>query len=434
MKAIIEPAKLNGSIRAIASKSQAHRMLICAAFADRPTKIICRERSQDIDATAGCLRAMGCDISYDETESAFTVVPLASVPQRAVIDCGESGSTLRFLLPVVCALGIECNIVMHGRLSERPLSPLWEELTDHGCQLKKNEDKTISTSGKLKGGIFTLAADVSSQFISGLLFAMPLIAEKSELKLTGNVESKNYILMTIDAQEKFGIRVKWEKDRLFIESREPGIFEGNACKGTACRNAASEGAIAGNIKYSSPGEVTVEGDWSNAAFWLCASRLCGESLKVTGLNGLSVQGDRAVKGLIEDICSGNAIIDARDVPDLVPVLSVLAAGIKGETTFIHAERLKIKESDRIKTTVSMLKALGADCTETADGLKVKGNGYLKGGRTDSFNDHRIAMSAAVASVICRDTVEIENAEAVRKSYPDFWRHFADLGGRAVISD
>ncbi len=428
MKVTIEPAKLKGSIRAIASKSQAHRMLICAAFADRPTKITCRERSQDIDATANCLRAMGCDISYDEKQGVFTVIPAAFIPEKAVIDCGESGSTLRFLLPVVCALGIGCTIVMHGRLSERPLSPLWEELTAHGCSLKRNEDKTISTGGRLKGGIFTLAADVSSQFISGLLFAMPLMEERSELRLTGKAESKNYILMTMDVQENFGVRVCWEKDRLFIEDR--GI---KACEETVCRSTDSEDIAFVSIKYNSPGETVVEGDWSNAAFWLCASKLCGGSLKVTGLNELSVQGDRAVRKLIEDIYPGGAIIDARDVPDLVPVLSVLAAGIKGETTFIHAERLKIKESDRIKTTVAMLKALGADCTETADGLKVKGNGHLKGGKTDSFNDHRIAMSAAVASVICSDSVEIENAEAVRKSYPDFWRDFERLGGKATVS-
>lgn len=404
MKVLIKPTRLGGKIKAIASKSQAHRMLICAAFADKPTKIVCRERSQDIDATADCLRAIGCDISYDEAEGAFTVIPAAGIPEKAVIDCGESGSTLRFLLPVVCALGIECTIVMHGRLPERPLSPLWEELIAHGCSLRKNEDGTISTHERLRGGIFTLAADVSSQFISGLLFAMPLLNEPSELRLTGNVESGNYILMTMDAQRIFGVETVWEENRLLTKAKS----------------------------YISPEETEVEGDWSNAAFWLCASKLCNDSIEMRGLNENSVQGDIAVRRLIAAISEGNAVIDARDVPDLVPVLSVFAAGMRSETTFIHAERLRIKESDRIKTTISMLKALGADCEETADGLKVRGTGRLSGGAVDSFNDHRIAMSAAAASVICSDTVEISRAEAVRKSYPDFWRDFERLGGDIEI--
>lgn len=407
MNVRIDPSMLHGTIRAIASKSQAHRMLICAAFADRPTRIICRERSNDIDATAECLRAIGCDIVYDEADGSFYVTPAAKINKNAVIDCGESGSTLRFLLPVVCALGIECTIVMHGRLPERPLSPLWEELEAHGCTLKRNPDRTISTSGSLRGGAFTLAADISSQFISGLLFAMPLIKEPSSLRLTGQIESRNYIMMTMDALKAFGAVTEWNSDTL------------TAPNGTG---------------YHSPGEVTVEGDWSNGAFWLCASALTNGAVQCTGLDESSRQGDSAVTELIELISRGNAAVDARDVPDLVPVLSVLAAAIPGTTSFVHAERLRIKESDRIKTTIAMLRSLGAECSETTDGLTVTGGKGLSGGSVDSFNDHRIAMSAAVASIMCDGAVEISGAEAVKKSYPDFWRDFARLGGQVTVTE
>lgn len=421
MKALIRPAQLYGSIKTVASKSQAHRMLICAAFADKATDIVCEELSLDIRATAGCLSAMGADISYNEDKKSFRVIPIdrksfGDTHKQITIDVGESGSTLRFLLPVVAALGVDTHIVMHGRLADRPLSPLWEELEAHGAVLTKNDDSTMDVSGRLRGSEYTIAADVSSQFISGLLFAAPLIAEKEadfKLKLTGQIESINYILMTFDALKSFGVGVKRDNDIL---------------------------SIARKAEYVSPGELTVEGDWSNGAFWICASAMTSDKLDVTGLNYDSMQGDKAVIELRDRITAkrnGNdpCIIDAKNVPDLVPVLSVLAAFAEGETIFTHAERLRIKESDRIKSTVRMLKALGADAEETADGLKVSSDGRkLKGGTVDSCNDHRIAMSAAVASIICENEVEVLTAEAVRKSYPAFWEDFARLGGMVEIVD
>lgn len=435
MKAVISPKQLHGTVKTVASKSQAHRQLICAAFADRPTDIICRELSLDIEATAGCLRSLGADISYDKEKAAFHVVPAdiaglhaAGGSRQVSMDVGESGSTLRFMLPVVAALGINTHIIMHGRLSERPLSPLWEELEAHGVRLKKNDDSTMDVSGRLKGSSYTIAADVSSQFISGLLFAAPLIADRDndfELELTGNIESINYILMTLDALKSFGVETERAERQL---------------------------RIAKAAAYTSPGSLEVEGDWSNGAFWICAAALTGDNLKVTGLREDSVQGDRAVTELRDAIINGRdrvgrkheaeskapmepVIIDARNVPDLVPVLSVLASGVKGETIFTHAERLRIKESDRIKATVKLLKELGADAEETADGLRVRGTGErLKGGIIDSCNDHRIAMSAAVASIICDGDVTVLTAQAVRKSYPAFWEDFNAAGGQAELSD
>ena len=470
MRAVISPRQLHGTVKAPASKSVAHRMLICAAFADKPTDIVCRELSRDIEATADCLREMGAGVSYDGAKGIFHITPwnckavLAKMDKIVHIDVGESGSTLRFILPVAAALGLNTHITMHGRLSERPLSPLWEELAAHGARLNRNTDGSIDVSGRLTGSRYTIAADISSQFISGLLFAAPLIRDKDgdfELELTGNIESIDYIRMTIDAMRDCGVEV-WQ--------------DGNILK------------VERSARYISPGALEVEGDWSNGAFWICAAAMTEDALCVTGLRDMSTQGDQAVKKLRDAILSGRArvkqapaanasdngaskkiqetdaeaendkmdkiadaldvfsvpeglqgadksandmpcIIDARNVPDLVPVLSVLAASVKGETVFTHAERLRIKESDRIKATVDMLKSLGADAKETADGLKVRGTGErLKGGTIDSCNDHRIAMSAAVASIICKGNVTVTGAEAVRKSYPAFWEDFRAAGG------
>ena len=466
MKVTITPGALSGGIRAIASKSMAHRLLIAAALADRQTTIHCGELSRDIEATADCLRQLGSDILYDESEGSFHVTPVPVVkrlkyadppadtgrqyaaeaggdddpddypaagsnagdddpdessylgdiirtvrevlgvsrPQeKTTIDVGESGSTLRFLLPVVCALGIRTHIVMHGRLPERPLSPLWEELIAHGCTLTRNEDGSIDTEGRLGGGTFAIAANISSQFISGLLFAIPLLAEPGCIRLTGTVESEGYIRMTIRALEMFGIYTDWKDDIITVKTK----------------------------KYLSPGSVTVEGDWSNGAFWEAAGMLTDGAVSCTGLDETSLQQDKAIRALKQEICAGNSVIDCRNIPDLVPVMSVLAAVSPGTTTFTHAERLRIKESDRIRSSIDMLTALGAEAEETEDGLKVTGRKSLRGGTVSSAGDHRIAMSAAIASIVCEGPVIIEGAEAVQKSYPDFWEDFERLGGRIL---
>ena len=433
MNAILQPAELSGTIKIIASKSAAHRLLIAAALSDRPTDILCEELSQDIEATAGALNALGASISYEKDSGKFHVIPIkrngsASEDdlELCTLDVGESGSTLRFLLPVVCALGRKAKIVMHGRLPERPLSPLWEELERHSCMLTRLPDGSVMTSGKLKGGEFTIAANISSQFISGLLFAIPLLKEASRIRLTGAVESKGYILMTIRALEQFGIRTFWEEDILrpaLADTREhPGGGD----------TAVNDPEADSGLSYRSPGELKVEGDWSNAAFWEVAGMLTNGELVCTGLDEDSLQGDRAIRRLKKEIAAGDCIVDARDVPDLVPVMSVLAALSPGTTVFTHAERLRIKESDRIRATVDMLKSLGADASETKDGLIVRGKKRLPGGTVDSCNDHRIAMSAAVASIVCEGEVRILKAEAVRKSYPGFFEDFQKLGGEVTL--
>ncbi len=405
MKAVIEPSSLAGEITAIASKSQAHRLLICAALADKKTILRCPTLSADITATADCLRGLGAEITYEN--GVFTVSPITDKPATTFIDCGESGSTLRFLLPVICALGIPTIIRMHGRLPERPLSPLWEELEAHGAVLTRPTGDTISVSGSLSAGTFTIAADISSQFISGLLFALPLLKGESAIELTGKLESASYVEMTLRALRKFGI--SWE-----ISS--------------------SGYTLPGHTLYRSPVEADVEGDWSNGAFWIVADRICGGTLSILGLDPASPQGDREAEHASLRIAAGSAVIDAQDIPDLIPVLSVLAAVSPGETRFINAGRLRIKESDRLATTAALLKALGGDIEELPDGLIVRGKRRLTGGCVDSANDHRIAMSAAIASLACDGPVRITGAQAVNKSYPAFWADFRQLGGRVTLED
>ncbi len=413
MNQTVRAPRFGGSVPAIASKSCAHRLLICAALADAPSQILCSTVSDDILATANCLNALGASIS--RTERGFSVTPLdpAALPAQASLDAGESGSTLRFLLPVVSALGAPCEIQMHGRLPERPLSPLYEELTAHGAVLSPQGTNPLRCSGKLIGSRFTLPANVSSQFLSGVLLALPLLGG-GELTTTSRVESAAYIDLTVDAMRLCGIDVR----------REGSVFH-----------------VSG--RYRAPAVMTVEGDWSNAAVWLCAGAIGTGSVTVTDLNLSSAQGDRAVAELLRRFgarveCGDASVtvspaplracaIDATNIPDLVPVLAVVACAAEGETRIYGAARLRIKESDRLRATCTVLGALGARISETEDGLLITG-GSLAGGTVDAWNDHRIAMAAALAALRCADPVTITGAQAVRKSYPAFFADFAALGG------
>lgn len=397
----IVPGSLRGEIRAVASKSAAHRLLICAALADGATEIVCRDTSRDIEATSRCLASLGAGIS--RRGDGLCVKPISKATQCPELDCGESGSTLRFLLPVCCALDSGARLVMHGRLPERPLSPLWEELVLHGAELSRPTRETVKVSGKISGRHWKINGGVSSQFISGILLALPIIGG-GELEICGNTESEGYIDMTVSAMVKFGVNV--EK---------------------------IDGGYAVSGKYHTPGIVEVEGDWSNAAFWLAADRICGGTVKCTGLDFSSAQGDRAVRDILPQLGNG-AEIDSRNIPDLVPILAVAAAMSEGETVFTHAQRLRIKESDRIKSTCAMISSLGGKARETTDGLAVSGHKCLRGGIVDSAGDHRIAMCAAIAALGCTEPVEIVGAECVEKSYPRFWQDYEALGGKIVRED
>lgn len=382
MDITIYPGKLSGIVNAIPSKSQAHRLLICAAFADGPTTLICPETNDDIQATAICLNALGADIR--RSDSGYEIIPVKSIPHEAFLDCGESGSTLRFLLPIVGALGVDATFRMGGRLPSRPLSPLWEELERMGCRLSRPAENTIRCQGKLIAGDYFIDGGISSQFISGLLFAAALIDGKSQITVTGNLESKPYVNLTKQALEIF---------------HAPD--------------------------FHTPGYITVEGDWSNSAFFLAAQQL-GSAVTVTNLQTDSLQGDRMVATLLPQL-NKHCEIDVRDIPDLVPILSVVAAAQNG-AVFTGIHRLRLKESDRVESVIQMIKNLGGKAEVDENTLSVYGTG-LKGGTVDSMNDHRIAMSAAIASTVCTEPVTILGAQCVSKSYPHFWEEFSRLGGK-----
>ena len=391
MDLTVYPKKLNGSVRAIPSKSQAHRLLICAAFSDKDSYLECPQTNEDINATARCLSALGAVIK--RTESGYHVAPVQEIPTSAELDCGESGSTLRFLLPIACALGVNATFIMHGRLPLRPLSPLWEELERMGCSLSRPSANTIFTSGRLHSGDFVISGSVSSQFITGLLFAAALLNGKSTITVTGQLESKPYVEMTQLSLSHFGVNTE--------------NFH-----------------IQGCFPFHSPGKIHVEGDWSNSAFFLVAKAL-GNNVDVTGLNADSPQGDREIAAILSEHSKLDQI-SGSDIPDLIPILAVLY-GSKKPVVFTDIARLRLKESDRVTTVCNMLNQLGATACATDNTLSVIPGKYHSC-IIDAAGDHRIAMAAAIAATVSDGPVTILGAECVAKSYPDFWDTFKQLGG------
>ena len=389
MDITIRPRLLRGDITIIPSKSQAHRLLICAAFSDKPTQLRCPETNRDIEATVDCLCSLGAEII--RTDSGYTVYPAKYIPKTAILNCCESGSTLRFMLPVAAALGVDATFLMAGRLPQRPLSPLWEELERMGCALSRPTADTICCTGKLQPGDYQIDGGVSSQYITGLMLALSLMEAPCSLAITGKIESKPYIRLTEEAIRLFGC--------------DPSKL--------------------GASQFCSPGYIDVEGDWSNGAFFVAASGL-GSELSIRGLNPESPQGDRAVLDIISQLKDTSHTISAADIPDLVPILAVFAATNKG-AVFTDIQRLRLKESDRVASTIAMIENLGGQASATDATLTISGTG-LRGGTVDAVNDHRIAMATAIAATVCKEPVTILGAECVQKSYPQFWEEYARLGG------
>lgn len=438
MLARITPAPLKGTVPAIASKSMAHRLIIAAALANGETHVICNTTCADIDATVRCLTVLGARI--ETVEDGYVVHPtmksiefgLLKALAGGTLDCGESGSTLRFMLPVACALGANATFTGQGRLGARPLSPLSDEIIAAGCDLEGLGGFPLKTSGRMRPGTFKLPGNVSSQYISGLLLAAPLLAEPSTVEVTGRIESRPYINLTIQAMKAFGVEISVE--RVAAKSTEPEktLFRTNGGS------------------YRTPGTVSVEGDWSNAAFWLCAGAIGDDPITVDGVSLSSAQGDRNVLAALSRfgariVRSTNAAtvqsdklqgfeMSAHDIPDLVPVISAVAAVAEGRTYIRDCARLRIKESDRLATTTKELTALGAKIRIAGDDLIIDGVDALWGGDVDSHNDHRIAMMAAVAASRATGEVRIHGAEAVNKSYPAFFDHYRLLGGNVELEE
>lgn len=434
MIARIEPKTLSGEVHAIASKSMAHRLVIAAALANGPTEVLCNTTCDDIDATLDCLETLGARI--ERRPGVFEIHPIPQSREHGILralagrtlDCRESGSTLRFMLPVACALGADATFTGAPRLGERPLTPLTGELMAAGCDITTAGGFPLTARGRMRAGTFVLPGNVSSQYVSGLLLALPLLGQESTVEVHGTLESKPYVDLTLEALAAFGVRVRVESDP------EAGITR----------------YLLRGDSYRTPGRIQVEGDWSNAAFWFCAAAIGRRPITVRGLSLASVQGDRTVLAALSrfgarvnrataaatvrpDKLHGFTL-SAQDVPDLVPVLSAVAACCEGTTTIRDCARLRLKESDRLATTAATLNALGARVRVAGDDLIIEGVPELTGGTVDACRDHRIAMTAAVAAVRATGPVEIRGAEAVAKSYPTFFDDYRALGGIVEIEE
>ena len=373
MTVVLKPGQLRGEIAAMPSKYDLHRLMIASHLARMGLEGL-PVISDDIAVTKECLLAM-------------------NNAQCTMYNCRESGSTLRFLLPVFAALGRSVTFTGAGRLPERPMQPLIDQLRGRGCTIDRDR-LPITISGQLQPGVFTLPGDVSSQYVTGLLFALPLLAGGSEIMLTSPLQSRGYVDMTLRTLRKFGI---------VIDETAQGF------------------RVPGGQKYLLPdGPLEPEGDWSAAAFWLAAG------VRVTGLDETSAQPDRGIAGLLPELPGE---IDVSQCPDLAPILAVVMALTPGERRIVNAARLRLKESDRLHAMAVNLAALGADVTELPDGLSIQGKPSLRGGEADSFGDHRIAMALAIAALKCDGPVTLHNAQAVAKSYPEFWEDYQRLGGQ-----
>lgn len=401
-KVVISPKTLNGSVVVPPSKSAAHRAILCAALTNGTSHIKNIAESEDIKATISAVRALGAEVFKNDDEIIVNGAKTNEL-SGAEIFCNESGSTLRFIIPIALALGGDFTVSGKERLMQRPLDDYFKIFDEIGIKYEK-KDSEIKFSGKLKSGEYRLSGNVSSQYITGLLFGLSLLEEDSTIIITTPVESIGYIDMTIDMMKKFGVNIEKSDDY-----RQYKIFGGQKFK---------------------PQNITVEGDYSQAAFYLVANEI-GSKISVLGLEENSVQGDREIVNIIKRMRENVIIreINVSQVPDLVPILSVLAAKSKGITKITGAARLRIKESDRLASVTQELTKLGAKIKEFDDSLEISGDTTFTGGVVESHNDHRIAMSLAIAATTATGNVEILGADSVKKSYADFWDKFKELGGK-----
>ncbi len=428
--ATIKSSALCGEVTAPSSKSVAHRMMICAALSRSICYIKNVSKSDDMDATISCLSELGAKITFKNSTVFIDALEFAKDTQKHyTLNCKESGTTIRIMIPLCAALGLNVTFIGEGRLPNRPLDEYLELLPKHGVKVEKGENYLpLTISGKLSGETFEVSPKVSSQYVTGLIFALSLLNNDSTLHLKSALLGSQYVDITLSVMEKFGV----------VINKADNSYE-----------------VIGSQKYTVKDEYTkeniginVEGDWSQAAFFLCAGALCGD-LSVLNLDINSTQGDKAIVQYLKafgadiEILSNSvkvkkselhsATINAIDTPDLVPVVAVMSCFAKGETKITGVSRLKFKESDRLLSTTDMIKSLGGDATYTDDVLTVFGSGTLLGGEVDSFNDHRIVMSSAVAGLLCQNDTIINDAHAVNKSYSDFFNDYNSLGGKADVN-
>lgn len=405
----LTPTTLNGTVIVPPSKSMAHRAVICASLATGRSTIKNVQLSDDILATIEGMRSFGAIISYDDQTLTIDGIRNGAAKEIRTINCNESGSTLRFLIPLATLFTGETHFIGQGHLGKRPLEPYQELFNAQSLHYNQaaTENLQLSVAGPLTSGIYEMRGDISSQFITGMLLTLPLLAEDSILKITTHLESKGYIDLTLSVLQSFGIVIEQDED-------------------------GQEYRIKGQQAYTAR-DYTVEGDYSQAAFWLSANAL-GNELLVNGLDSDSLQGDQAIVSILATVNGGSndseRIIDGAQVPDIIPVVALVAALSKGKTKIINLERLRIKESDRLVATQKELTALGAQIEIVGDSLLIEGVSELSGGQEVwSHKDHRMAMMLAIASTVCQEPIHIKDTDCVKKSYPNFWETFQQLGGK-----
>ncbi len=419
-KVIFTPLKLTGNVTAPPSKSDVHRAIICAALSKGKCTISPVALSNDIKATISCVESLG---AKTRIESGVLTVDGSDIfkNKKALLHCGESGSTLRFFVPVAAAGGVSTEFTGHGSLLSRPIGLFADILPQSGVECETTGVLPLKINGQLKSGKFKVPGNISSQFITGLLFALPLLNGDSDIVLTSPIESVGYINMTIYTMSKFGVEV---------ETTDFGWH------------------IKGNQSYT-PCSYTTDGDWSQGAFFLCAGALQNE-ITVSRLDFNSSQGDKAIADILKnfgaDVIIGNeyvtvkaqklcgCTIDASQIPDLVPVLAVTAALAKGKTKIINAGRLRIKESDRLNAIAENIKKIGGKITEYEDSLEIEGVDSFSGGDVPGCNDHRIVMSMSVAALKSTGQISVTDPYSIKKSYPDYFEIYNQLGGNANVID
>lgn len=410
----------NGTVNVPPSKSDVHRAIICAAMANGVSRISPVALSNDIKATIGCIKALGADAVLEN--NVLTVDGTNMYKNKtALLDCGESGSTLRFFIPIAAVGNINATFVGKGKLPQRPIGIFTEALPKAATVCKTEGGLPLEIKGQLKSGIFEIPGNVSSQFITGLLLALPILEGDSEIVLTSPLESVGYIAMTIRTMKQFGVN---------IQATEKGWH------------------IKGGQSYKTC-DYTTDGDWSQAAFFMVLGAIGGK-VTVKGVAKDSTQGDKKCAEILAEFGAkvtqrDNEVtvekgdlkaitIDASQIPDLVPVLSVCAAFAEGTTKIINAERLRIKECDRLKATAELLNNLGGKVKELSDGLEITGVSSLEGGKVNGYNDHRIVMSAAVCAARSDEDITATFAMSINKSYPDFYIDYNSIGGKANVLD
>jgi 3-phosphoshikimate 1-carboxyvinyltransferase len=424
MNIIIKPSKLSGEIDIPPSKSLSHRAIIAASLAEGETCIENIILSDDIIATIEAMRNFGVEIDIISNERYKLIIKGKGELElkNRIINCNESGSTLRFLIPFFSLVKEDITFIGKNKLIQRPLDSYYKIFDEKKIKyLNDSGNLPLNISGSLKSGKYKLDGDISSQFITGLMFVLPLLDGNSEIIIKKDLESKSYIDLTIDILKRFNIEIENDNYKKFN--------------------------IKGNQKYIAR-NYKVESDYSQASFWIVAN-LLGNDIILKNINKDSIQGDKVILDIIKKMGANykfvdndllitnkenlkNIDIDVKDCPDLVPILAVLASFQKGKCRIYNAKRLRIKESDRLKSISTELKKLGGNIVEKEDGLEIYPISKVSGGNAKSWNDHRIAMALTIFSLKAKDEIYLSNSEAINKSYPEFYNDFKKLGGEINV--